>query len=126
MIVPFTSDFSTGYNTRYIIYHWCLVTVNSTCDLLRIAWRLAKWVTDDMPSLNLSFLFLLKSPSQNYQPTPLRKGMGRNWKVCSTNLFKLPQYWEICIQKGGFNSFVQVTTILDNVYWKHCHLMKQC
>ena len=102
--------------------HWCLLTVNNTCDLLRIAWRLIKWVTDDMLSLNIFFISLLKSPIQNYQPTPLRKGMGRNWEVCSTRLFKLPQHWEIFIEKGGLNNFVEVTTVLD-VCWKHCQLI---
>ena len=76
-----------------------------------------------MPALNLSSIFLLKS--QNYYLTPLRKRMGE-WEVCPTTLHQLAQHWIICIEKGGPNNFAQATTVLGNLYWKHCQLIKNC
>ena len=76
--------------------------------------------------INLSPTFLLKSHTQNFHPTSLRKRMGV-WEVCPTTLPKLLQNWVICIKKGGPNNFAQVTTILGNLYWcwKHCQLIKK-
>ena len=74
---------------------------------------------DDMPALNLSSVFLLKSQAQNYHLTSLRKkmgelrGVGRSVKqlrlsynkigysalkkVAPTTFLRLIQYWAICI-----------------------------
>ena len=45
-------------------------------------------------------------------------------EVSPTTLLKLPHNWVVCIEKVGPNNFAQVTTILDNLYWKQCQLMK--
>ena len=84
-----------------------------------------KWVIHDMSSLNLSSIFLPKSQTQSYYPTFLRKKI-ESWEVCATTLFKLPQNWLICIEKVGPNNIVQVTTILGNLFWKYCQLIKKC
>ena len=75
----------------------------------------------------LSSIFLLKSHSHNCQPTLLRKGMGGvDCESCPGTLLKLSQNWEICVGKGDPNNFAKVTTILGNLFWKHCQLMKKC
>ena len=84
-----------------------------------------KWVIHDMSSLNLSSIFLPKSQTQSYYPTFLRKKI-ESWEVCATTLFKLPQNWLICIGKVGPNNIAQVTTILGNLFWKYCQLIKKC
>ena len=68
---------------------------------------------------------LLESRTQNYLPASLRKG-GRGREVGPTTLRKFPQKWVILIEKNGPNNFAQVTTILGNLYWKHCLLIKIC
>ena len=60
---------------------------------------------------------LLKSHTQNYHPTSLRNRI-EGQEVCPATLHKLPHNWIIC-KKGGPNNFVQVTTILGNLCWKH-------
>ena len=72
--------------------------------------------------LNISSIFLLKSHTQSYHPTSLRKRMGV-WEVYPKTILKLPQNWEICIEKGGSNNFTQITAIQGNLYWKHCQLI---
>ena len=67
---------------------------------------------------------LLKSHTQNYHPTSLRRRMV-GWEVYPTTLFKFPKNWVIWIEKGGSNNFDQVTTILRNLYWKHRPLIKK-
>ena len=48
-----------------------------------------------------------------------------SWEVCpKTTLLNLRQNWVICIEKGGPNHSAQVITILGNLYWKHCLLIK--
>ena len=39
-------------------------------------------------------------------------------------MLKFPKNWVICIEKGGSNNFAQVATILGNLYWKLCLLIK--
>ena len=103
----------------------CLLRyVDSIYDLLRITWRKIKWAMHDMPSSNLSSIFLLKSHTQNYHCTSLRRRMG-NWEVCSKTLLKLHKNWVSCIGKCGPYYFAQLTTILFNPYWKHSHLKNQ-
>ena len=66
-------------------------------------------------SLNLSFIFFLKSHTQNYNPTSLRKRMGGGWEVCPTTLLKLPSNWVICMKR------VAPTTLLKLLqYWAIC------
>ena len=60
------------------------------------------------------FHILLKSHTQNYHPTSLRKRIAG----CPTTLLKYPQNKVICIEKGVPNNFAQVTTILK--YWAIC------
>ena len=43
---------------------------------------------------------------------------------CPTVLLKLAQNWVICIEKGGPNSFAQVTTNFGNLCWNYCLLIK--
>ena len=62
---------------------------------------------------------LLKSHTQNYHPTNLRKWMGGRW------LGDLPKNCVICIEKEDPNSFAQVTTILGNLYRKPCLLTRK-
>ena len=73
-----------------------------------------------MPTINLYSIFLLKTHTQNYQPTPLRKTMTWGWDGCPTTVRKLQQNWVICFGKGGPNNFAPVTTILGNLFWKCC------
>ena len=62
------------HKTLYII--WFLLNVDNICYLLRMTWRKTKWVTHDLPSLNLSSIFLLKNHTQNYHATSLKKRKG--------------------------------------------------
>ena len=56
---------------------------------------------------------LLKSYTQNYHHTSLRK-RTEIWEVFPTTLLNLPQNWVIRIEKGGTNNFAQVIKILGN------------
>ena len=47
-------------------------------------------------------------------------GGGKGVEVCLVTLLKLPENWAICIEKSGPKNFAQITTILGNLYWKHC------
>ena len=64
---------------------------------------------------------LLKSRIQKFHPNSVRKMIG-GWEICSITLLKLPQNWVICMEKGFPNNFAQITTILGDLYWKHCLL----
>ena len=87
-------------------------------------WRVRKQNGMTWYVCNKSILhFLLKSSTQNYHATSLRTRIG-GWVVCPITFLKLPQNWVICIEKGGTNSFAQVTTILGNLHWKHCLSIK--
>ena len=52
-------------------------------------------------SLNLSFMFLLKSHRQNYHPTPLTKRIGDGgWEGLSNNFFfELQKNWVLSINE---------------------------
>ena len=47
------------------------------------------------------------------------------WEVCPTTLLMSSKNWLIYIGKGGSNNSALVTTILGNLYWKHCQLIKK-
>ena len=47
------------------------------------------------------------------------------WEVCPATLLKLPQIWLIYTEKVGPKNFAYVTTVLANLYWKHCQLIKK-
>ena len=116
---------STLLDRLYII--WSLLDFNNICDLLRMKWREEKWVIHDMPSLNLSSIFEWKVNSK--LPSHLFKkedGSGGRGGGLLTAFLNLPQHWVICIEKGGYNNFAQVITILGNLYRKHCLLIKKC
>ena len=109
-----TSVQSTTWDTLNIL--WCLLIVNTICDLLRMTRRETKWIILDRPSLNLSSIFLLKSHTLNYHPTSVRKRMevgrfaqqlclsyhkmGQSVlkRVAPTTFVKFSQYWAICIE----------------------------
>ena len=70
--------------------------------------------------INLSSIFYWNITLKITIP-PIKK-VG--WEVYTITLLKLPQIWIICIVKGDPKNFVQVTTILHNLYGKHCLLIK--
>ena len=74
---------------------------------------------NDMTSLNLSsFIFLLKRHTQNQQPPPSGKGVGKgSWIGCPTTLLKLPQNWVICI---GVEMVAPTTLLKLPQYWMIC------
>ena len=45
-------------------------------------------------------------------------------EASTITLLKLPQILVICIEKGGPNNFAEFFTILGNLYWKHCLIIK--
>ena len=67
-----------------------------------------------MPLLNLSSIFLLKSYTQNYHPTSLKKIMV-DWEVCPITLLKLPQNWVICVEKSAPATLLKLPQ-----YWAIC------
>ena len=47
------------------------------------------------------------------------------WEVCPTTQLMSPKSWVLYIGEGSSNNSAQVTTILGNLYWKHCKLIKK-
>ena len=119
-----TSTQGKTLDTLYII--WGLLNIYSICDFERIAWRTTKWEIRDMPSLNLSSIFLLKGYTQNYQSTPGMVGLGGGGGVGRVAQQLCLNNWVISIGKVSPSNFVQVTTALGNLFVKHCQLMKKC
>ena len=66
---------------------------------------------------------LLKSRTRNYHTASWRKRM-RGLEVCPITLLKLQQKLGNLDWKRWPNNFAQATTILGNLYWKHCLLIK--
>ena len=61
----------------------------------------------------MTYLYYSIYPLYFVEKVQLKMG---GWEVFATALLKVPQNWVICIEKGDPNNFVQVTTILGNLY----------
>ena len=79
-----------------------------------------------MTGLHWIYPAYLAETSHSKLTSHLLKKEERGWEVCPTSLVKLPQNWVIRIEKGSSSNLAQVTTILGNLYWKHCLLIKKC
>ena len=100
---------STTWDTLYII--WYLLNVTNICDLLRMAWIETKWIINDMPVICRSyFTETLHSKLPSHLFNKEDGGLAQNWIIC--------------IENGSQKNFAQVTTLLGNLYWKHCLLIE--
>ena len=84
-----------------------------------MTWSETKWVIHEYPPY-LTETSHSKLPSHHFKKEDGGLGdLPNSFAYLITNL-------GICIEEGDLNKFVQVITILANLYWKHSLLIKKC